>query len=107
MFLLAASCIALFSHSVGVSMFVGYILKCIFYRCSCAPAESAFRLPASPGAFILSVFSTIWSSSWGCGIRPEDILDQSGIPSSAISKAPVEMSCVSRALDRKNTMRAE
>ena len=37
-------------------------------------------------------FPMIWSSSPGCGIRPDSNLDQSGMSFSEISKAPVEIS---------------
>ena len=45
--------------------------------------------------FIFRWVSTIWNSSGGCGIRPDSILDHTGILSTVISNAPVDTSWVS------------
>ena len=50
-------------------------------------------LPAPPPPRMPMWLSMIWKSSPGCGIRPDSILDQTGMSFREISNAPVLMSC--------------
>ena len=54
--------------------------------------------------FICRWLSMIWKSSGGWGILPDSSLDQTGMLSTEISKAPVETSWLSTALQMKKSI---
>ena len=54
--------------------------------------------------FMFIWLSMIWNNSPGWGILPDSILDQTGMLFRLISKAPVLMSWVSTALQRKKVI---
>ena len=55
-------------------------------------SSSPMLLPAPPPPRMPMWLSMIWKSSPGCGIRPDSILDQTGMSFREISNAPVLMS---------------
>ena len=62
------------------------------------------ELAAPEPMFMFMWLSMIWNSSPGWGIRPDSILDQTGMSLRLISKAPVLISWVSTALQRKKVI---